>query len=151
MRSEVKTTKRQIGVHKSEVAEISVPTFQLKPSSNSRMPKKPVKPNSAFLTFIRKHAPIYEAKGEADGVKKASEMWCKKISPALRNKYEKQYQKEKIKYLADIVKYDEKMKRLEEKAEKKRIGVEKKRAAKGKFYVAFILSGTTIVVQFMTA
>ena len=47
-------------------------------------------------------------------------MCWQKLSPALKNKYEADYQKAKTKYLSDIVKYDEKLKRLRVKENEKK-------------------------------
>ena len=90
--------------------------------------KKPEKPESAFTQFIKKRAPLFEAKGADNGYEQASKCW-QKLSPALKNRYEGAYQKEKTKYLSDIVKYDEKVKRIKVKENEKK--------AKGKYLFDF--------------
>ena len=79
-----------------------------------KTPKRPEKPESAFTQFIKKRAPLFEAKGATNGYEQASKCW-QTLSPALKNKYEGNYQKEKTKYLSDIVKYDEKVKSMQVK------------------------------------
>jgi hypothetical protein len=89
------------------------------PTNPSRKtPKRPEKPESAFTQFIKKRAPLLEAKGATDGYAKASKCW-QSLSPALKNKYEGDYQKAKTKYLSDMVKYDEKVKSMKVKEDEK--------------------------------
>jgi hypothetical protein len=114
-----------------KAAEISALTLNPKTNPRSKFPEKPEQPDRAFITFIRKHGPKFEAEGAENGMSKAGEFWHK-ISPALKNKYQQNYLKAKTKHLADLVKYDEKIQTLQMKAEKKRLNDEKKKAAKGK-------------------
>ena len=59
----------------------------------SQVPPKPEKPDSAFLTFIKRHSKAYATDGCDDGVDRAGVMWPK-VSQALRNKYEREYLKQ---------------------------------------------------------
>lgn len=98
-----------------------------KTQSGSKNSQKPEKPESAFLTFIKKHGSIFEGEGDENGYKKASEMW-QKSSPACKSKFEREHLKAKTKYLANLVKYQEKVK-------KKQMVEEKKKKAKGRYFL----------------
>ena len=96
--------------------------LKAKPSKQSILPPKPVRPVSAFLYYIQKYVPIFAEQGNKDGITKASEMW-RSLSQAEKNEIELEFQNAKLKYQEDLNQYNKSKKQLEENKMKKKTPV----------------------------